>query len=152
MLHMMQSPLVRGGSVIISPVQKFRSVSGTPHGIRVQCGWLNLAVREGQKHCATTGSHVIPQRSTGVAQPSLTSVIGREPVLYRWYERSMPKGKFNSLINSCVQRGTDAAASVVSFLPSDRAGIILGCGNTKVSALCALPLHRVGCTHRLHVR
>ena len=46
--------------------------------------------REGsKKHCATTGSHVIPQRSTGVAQPSLTSVIGREPVLYRWYERSM---------------------------------------------------------------
>ena len=43
-----------------------------------------------QKHCATSGSHVIPQRSTGEAQPSLTSVIGREPVLYRWYERSMP--------------------------------------------------------------
>ena len=51
-----------------------------------------LSMWQAQKHCATTGSHVIPQRSTGVAQPSLTSVIGREPVLYRWYERSIRGG------------------------------------------------------------
>ena len=53
------------------------------------------------KHCATTGSHVIPQRSTGVAQPSLTSVIGREPVLYRWYERSIP-GRFSGSSRTAV--------------------------------------------------
>jgi len=38
-----------------------------------------------QKHCSTSGSHVIPQRSTGEAQPNLTSVIGREPVCCGWY-------------------------------------------------------------------
>ncbi len=44
----------------------------------------------GQKHCSTSGSHVIPQRSTGEAQPNLTSVIGREPVCCGWYDRSIP--------------------------------------------------------------
>ncbi len=42
-----------------------------------------------QKHCITSGSHVIPQRSTDEAKPNLTSVIGREPVCCGWYERSM---------------------------------------------------------------
>ncbi len=43
-----------------------------------------------KKHCDTGASRAIPQRTTGPAQPSLTSVIGREPVLYGWYDRSMP--------------------------------------------------------------
>jgi hypothetical protein len=50
-----------------------------------------------RKNCKNTaagvpsGSHVIPQRRTGEAQPNLTSVIGREPVCCGWYDRSMPK-------------------------------------------------------------
>ena len=43
-------------------------------------------------HCNTGASRAIPQRTTGPAQPSLTSVIGREPVLYGWYDRSIPLG------------------------------------------------------------
>jgi len=50
--------------------------------------------RNQQKHCSTSGSHVIPQRSTGEAQPNLTSVIGREPVCCGWYDRSMPTSNY----------------------------------------------------------
>jgi len=42
------------------------------------------------KHCSTSGSHVIPQRSTDEAELNLTSVIGREPVCCESYDRSMP--------------------------------------------------------------
>ena len=45
--------------------------------------------KKGQKQNVTRGSRVIPQRSTNRAQPSLSSVIGREPELSGWYERSM---------------------------------------------------------------
>ena len=46
---------------------------------------------KGKKHCDTGASRAIPQRTTGPAQPSLTSVIGREPVLCGWYDRSMER-------------------------------------------------------------
>ena len=49
---------------------------------------LNISLTA-KTHCDTRASRAIPQRTTGLAQSSLTSVIGREPVLYGWYDRSM---------------------------------------------------------------
>ena len=54
--------------------------------LRLEC---KASKRKKTKHCDTGASRAIPQRTTGPAQPSLTSVIGREPVLYGWYDRSM---------------------------------------------------------------
>ena len=62
---------------------------------------------KGKKHCDTGASRAIPQRTTGPAQPSLTSVIGREPVLYGWYDRSMQMILFKTqytLCRSCLGR------------------------------------------------
>ena len=41
------------------------------------------------KHHSTRGSRVIPQRSTSLAQPCLTSEIGRDRVCSEWYDRGM---------------------------------------------------------------
>lgn len=41
------------------------------------------------KHHSTRGSRVIPQRSTNLAQPCLTSEIGRDRVYSEWYDRGM---------------------------------------------------------------
>ena len=46
------------------------------------------AVQKGEHH-VTRGSRVIPQRSTSLAQPCLTSEIGRDRVYSRWFERGM---------------------------------------------------------------
>jgi hypothetical protein len=42
-----------------------------------------------QQNIDTAPSHVISHRTTAAAQPRLTSVIGRERVLSRWYDRCM---------------------------------------------------------------
>ena len=63
--------------------------------------------KKGKTHCDTGASRAIPQRTTGPAQPSLTSVIGREPVLYGWYDRSMPyvlsHNIYSRFCQSCCQ-------------------------------------------------
>ncbi len=41
------------------------------------------------KHHSTRGSRVIPQRSTSLAQPCLTSEIGRDRVCSEWYDRGI---------------------------------------------------------------
>ena len=45
--------------------------------------------RRCQKHHSTRGSRVIPQRSTNLAQPCLTSEIGRDRVNSEWYDRGI---------------------------------------------------------------
>ncbi len=51
---------------------------------------LGARLRGEQKHHSTRGSRVIPQRSTNLAQPCLTSEIGRDRVCSEWYDRGMP--------------------------------------------------------------
>jgi hypothetical protein len=48
-----------------------------------------LARRPKANHHSTRGSRVIPQRSTSLAQPCLTSEIGRDRVYSCWYDRGM---------------------------------------------------------------
>jgi hypothetical protein len=75
-----------------------------------------------QKHCSTSGSHVIPQRSTGEAQPNLTSVIGREPVCCGWYDRSMPTISYCSTYTHAGPQhfchAGEAAAMLASTFPA----------------------------------
>ena len=66
------------------------------------------------KQNVTRGSRVIPQRSTNRAQPSLTSVIGREPVHSGWYERSMAKRRFRWYI---YEAKTTGGATVATARP-----------------------------------
>ena len=66
------------------------------------------------KQNVTRGSRVIPQRSTNRAQPSLTSVIGREPVHSGWYERSMAMRRFRWYI---YEAGATGGATVATARP-----------------------------------
>lgn len=88
------------------------------------------------KHHSTRGSRVIPQRSTNLAQPCLTSEIGRDRVYSEWYDRGMLERPAQRLYSWPPQRREQSRCTLVQgagLVPTPDANPLASCSTGGVA-------------------